>query len=364
MRKFLLIVLLALVLAAAWLAYALYVPYQGFPSQGVFVDVPHGASGRTIARLLAEKGVVRSRLALEAVLRWRSRSKLIAGEYFFNRPVTALQVFQALAEGRVYTRALVVPEGYNMFDIAELVEREGFMTRPAFLDAARDPALIRDLVPGARSLEGFLFPAKYQFGRHATAQEMTRAMVERFRQTWQSLTPSLPGAEARPVEDVVTLASLVERETPAPGERPVVAGVFSNRLRLGLALQCDPTVIYALELAGQRSGALAAGDLRADSPYNTYRHAGLPPGPIANPGEASLRAALNPAPVDYLYFVANTQGGHFFSQTLAEHNRNVARYRRLLAQNGSAQNGGKPAEESSDPAQRAVPKKPTVKKPR
>ena len=152
---------------------------------------------------------------------------------------------------------------------------------------------------------------------------------------------------------MVTLASLVERETPAPAERPLVAAVFTNRLHRGLALQCDPTVIYALELAGKYNGSLASGDLNFNSPYNTYRHPGLPPGPIANPGLASLRAALDPAPVDYLYFVANTQGGHFFSRTLREHNRNVARYRRLLSRNHPGHNGNdRPPEKPPNKAHR------------
>ncbi len=350
MKRLFLIILIALIIAAGWFAYALYAPYQGFPQEGVFVDIPHGASGRTIARLLVEKGVVRSRLAFEGLLRWHAGNKLIAGEYFFNRPVTSFDVFETIAEGRVYTQPLVVPEGYNMFDIADLVQKQGFSTtRQEFLDAARDPAWIRDLAPEAKTLEGFLFPATYQFGRHATAQEITRTMVDRFRQTWQSLAATAPEAGARPVEETVTMASLVERETPVRDERPMVAAVFYNRLRRGMALQCDPTVAYALALAGRYSGALDSGDLNFDSPYNTYRHAGLPPGPIANPGEASLRAALAPAPVDYLYFVANTQGGHFFSKTLEEHNRNVVRYRRLLAQNG-AQNSSTP----KDPAQKGA----------
>ena len=334
MRRLAAILLLGLVLAAAWVAYALYVPYQGFPQEGVFVDVPRGASGRAIARLLAERGVVKSRLAFEALCRWRAGRTLQAGEYFFNRPVTAFEVFDAIAAGRVYEISVTVPEGFTMFAIAELLERQGLTDRHAFLDAARDPSPIRDLAPRAPSLEGFLFPATYHFPRHRTPQELAAAMVSRFRDAWQVL----PGAASSPneasVDAVVTLASLVERETSVPAERPVIAGVFTNRLRLGLALQCDPTVIYALELAGNYHGSLVSSDLRFNSPYNTYRYPGLPPGPIASPGEASLRAALDPAQVEYLYFVADGRGGHVFSKTLEEHNRNVARYRRQLAENG------------------------------
>ena len=333
MKRALLLILLILVCATAWLAAALYLPYRGFSSEGVFVDVPRGAPRRVIARLLAEKGVVRSRVAFEALCRWRRRRTLQAGEYFFDRRVTAFDVFRALAEGKVYVRTVSVPEGFSIFEIAELMEREGFLSRQAFLEAAGDPTPVLDLAPGARSLEGFLFPATYQFPRRVSPQEAVGAMVRRFREVWRSLPDASRNRDGLPAHAVATLASLVERETSVPEERPIIAGVFSNRLRRGQALECDPTVIYALKRAGKYTGTLHARDLRFPSPYNTYRHPGLPPGPIANPGEASLRAALDPSPVDYFYFVANAQGGHFFSRTLQEHNFNVARYRRLLAQN-------------------------------
>jgi UPF0755 protein len=330
MRRLLVFVLVLLILAAGYMYMALFQPYQGFPAGGVYVDIPHGASQRAIAHLLTENGVVRSRVAFEALCRWQKRRTLEAGEYFFDHAVTSFEVFDVLANGRVYVKELVVPEGFTMFDIADLAANEGFLTRQEFLAAARDPSPILDLAPGAPSLEGFLFPATYEFPRHVTGKEMTTAMVKRFRQMWIAL----PSADAAPraARDVVTLASLVERETPRPEERRHVAGVFANRLRIGQPLQCDPTVAYALNLAGKYNGKLDGGDLQFASPYNTYHNRGLPPGPIANPGEASMRAALNPATTDDFYFVANTEGGHFFSETLREHNQNVARYRRLLGQ--------------------------------
>jgi len=357
MRRVVVLILLGIVLAAAWLVYAVYVPYQGFLPHGVYVDVPRGASARTIARLLAQNGVVRSRIAFEALCRWRRHRTLQAGEYFFDHPVTAFDVFQAMADGRVYVVTLIVPEGANRFDIATLVEREGLTSRPAFLQAVNDPTLIRDLAPDARSLEGFLFPATYPFPRHVAPQEIVEAMTRRFREAWGSLPEASRNQDGLSVGALVTLASLVERETSVREERRLVAAVFSNRLRLGRALQCDPTVIYALELADKYNGSLDLGDLNFHSPYNTYLHPGLPPGPIANPGESSLRAALNPAPVDYLYFVANAQGGHFFSQTLKEHNQNVVRYRHLLAQNH-------PVQPSDDKSAEASPKKSNPKRPR
>lgn len=331
MRKVFFLFLIALIGAAGYFYFALYRPYQGFPSEGVYVDIPHGASQRTIARVLAQDGVVRSRIAFEALCRWRKPRSMQAGEYFFDHPVTAFSVYDAIVNGRVYVKEFVIPEGFTMFDIADLAAQDGFLSRDEFLAAARDPSSIRDLAPSAPSLEGFLFPATYEFPRHMTGKDMTDAMVKKFRQVWATLPPP-EGTPRRNAQQIVTLASLVERETPQPEERPHVAGVFENRLRIGQPLQCDPTVVYAMTLVGAYSGKLDGGDLRFSSPYNTYQNRGLPPGPIANPGEAALRAALNPPPTDDLYFVANTAGGHFFSKTLEEHNRNVARYRRLLEQ--------------------------------
>jgi UPF0755 protein len=334
MRRAFWVLFLVIAVSVGWIGACLYLPYGNFPTAGVYVDIPHGASQRTIARMLEEQGVVRSRWAFEALTRWRHHG-LDAGEYFFDHPVNAFQVFDMLAEGRVYVRELLVPEGYSMFDIADLVAQQGFTTREDFLAAASDPAPVRDIAPHAHSLEGFLFPATYEFPRHPSGQQMTATMVKRFRQEWTGIAAAQSqsnSAASVPLEQAVTLASLVERETPKPEERPLVAGVFTNRLRQHVPLQCDPTVVYALELAGQYGGTLEAANLRFDSPYNTYLHIGLPPGPIANPGDASLRAALDPQQTDYLYFVANTEGGHFFGKTLAEHDRNVALYRQRLAE--------------------------------
>ena len=334
MRKIIGLFLLVVIAAAAVAGYlyvSVYEPFQGFAGGGVYVDLPRGASERTIARLLAENGVVRSRVAFELLCRYRKSRAMQAGEYFFDHPVTAFDVYDAVVNGRVYVKEFVVPEGFTMFDIAELAANNGFLTRDEFLAAARNSSLVRDLAPNAPSLEGFLFPATYEFPRHMTGKDMTEAMVKKFRQVWASVE-TVNAGPTRNIHQVVTLASLVERETPRADERPHVAGVFENRLRVGQPLQCDPTVAYALTLAGVYTGKLDSAALHFASPYNTYRNKGLPPGPIANPGEAALRAALDPPPTEDFYFVANTQGGHFFSKTLKEHNRNVARYRRLLEQ--------------------------------
>jgi len=342
-RRALVLILLTLLLAAggavAWFWSVLTEPYMNFPSEGVFVTVPRGATGRMVGRLMEKNGVVRSALTFRYLARRYPRRPLEAGEYFFDHPQTPGEVFETIASGKIFEKIVTVPEGYTMFDIAQLFQQQGFMKREEFLD----------LAPGAQTLEGFLFPATYHFPRHPTPQDAVASMVHHFREVWQRVAPTRP-LDGRTVEQVVTLASLVERETAVTGERPIVAGVFANRLRTRHSLQCDPTVVYALALARKYNGSLTRADLRFDSPYNTYRHRGLPPGPIANPGEESLRAALDPAQVDYFYFVANTKGGHFFSRTLAEHNRNVARYHRLLGQTAQAQSSdGAQHEEREDP---------------
>jgi UPF0755 protein len=336
MRRFLLFVLfivLALGAAAGWLWYSLHTPYGNFPPLGVFVDIPKGASERSISHLLAQQGVIRSEYAFDALCRYRSRRTLEAGEYYFDHPQTAFAVFDAIAAGRVYEISVTVPEGFNTFQIADLMESKGLTTRDVFLAAAADPAPIKDIASDAPSVEGFLFPATYQFPRHVTAQQIIGKMTDHFRTEWNMLTATDEvRAQANRAKMVVTLASLVESETPKPDERPIIAGVFENRLRIRMALGCDPTVVYALEKKGLYKGTLTLPDLRVDSPYNTYRYPGLPPGPITNPGETSLRAALHPTATDNLYFVADTEGGHLFAKTLTEHNRNVARYHKLLKQ--------------------------------
>jgi len=331
----LLIIVLAAGGAAAWLWYGFKEPYQGFAAGGVFVDVPHGASQRYVAYLLKKNGVVRSAMALRIYARQHPKRTLQAGEYFFDHAMTGSEVFWKLANGQVYQVPFTVREGETMFDIARELEAGKFMRGGDFLYAAGDPSLIRDFAPGAQTLEGFLFPATYELPRHPAASELTAEMVHKFKEEWKHIAPATGGSASegdhRGVNKIVTLASLVERETPKPEERPLVAGAFENRLRLGMRLQCDPTVIYGMERLGKYNGTLTGKDLSFDTPYNTYEHGGLPPGPIGNPGEASLRAALQPAQTNYLYFVANTQGGHFFGATLAEHNRNVVKYHRLLA---------------------------------
>jgi UPF0755 protein len=321
--KFLGILLLVLLLAAGAVAYVVYAPYG--PTSETFVDVAPGTGSSAIAAQMERAGIIRSRYGFD-LLRMRKTGTLKAGEYRFDHPVPMSQVYDRLVQGDVYTRALVIPEGYNIFDIASAVEAAEFARRDDFLAAEREHTeLIADLLaPGARpaSLEGFLFPDTYKFSRHATPVQILSAMVRRFRQVSAQL-----GIDRATMMQTVTMASLIEKEVGQDAERPLVAGVFVNRLAKSIPLATDPTVIYAALLDGRWRGTIYASDLQSASPYNTYKHPGLPPGPIANPGVAALRAAMQPARTQYLYFVSDAAGHTRFSVDLKEHAAQVQAYR-------------------------------------
>jgi UPF0755 protein len=327
--------LLLAVLGIAVLAYLFLAPFG--PSHETFVEIAPGTGTRQIARELEARGIVRSRYLFDGVrlvdgVRLASggskSATLKAGEYRFDHPETVSEVYDRIRRGDVYTVSLTIPEGSNIFDIAARVEAARLGTKEGFEAAAlRDGALVADLDPGAVSLEGYLFPDTYQFGRRTTPAQMLSAMVKAFRAA--AATLGMAGNTRR----AVTMASLIERETPVGAERPLVASVFENRLALGMPLDTDPSVIYAALLAGRYRGAIYQSDLNADSPYNTYRRPGLPPGPICNPGISALRAALHPASTKYLYFVAasgDPSGRSRFAATLEEHNKNVRAYRQAL----------------------------------
>ena len=322
MKFFLTLILLAVILAAA-AGFLLYAPFG--PSTETFVDILPGTSSHAIAARLQSAGVIRNQYAF-AILRILKGGTLKAGEYRFDHPATPAEVYDRMVRGDVYTVALTIPEGYNIFDIAQAAESAGFGSRDTFLAAARTHVeLITPwTVPGAPpppSLEGYLFPDTYRFSRHATPEQILSAMVRRFHQeaTQLGLTSDIPRT--------ITMASLIEKEVRQDAERPLVAGVFVNRLTRGMPLATDPSVIYAALLDNRWRGTIYASDLQSDSPYNTYRHPGLPPGPISNPGAAAIRAAMHPAETDYLYFVSDAAGHTRFSVDLKEHAQQVQDYR-------------------------------------
>jgi UPF0755 protein len=305
--------LLAAGLAAGLTGVALYSlesPYRAFQGD-VFVQFPKGSGTRAIAQKLADAGVVRYAWQFLLARAIHPRTTLQAGEYRFDEPASVTDVFHRLGRGDVFYFSFTVPEGSNMFDIAQLLDSEGIMSGQDFLKAAK-------------TLEGFLFPSTYRVTHSTTPAALCQMMTAQFHKEWTKLMPD-PAVD---MVKTVTLASLIEKETGVPAERKLVASVFQNRLKLGMALDCDPTVIYAALLEERYRGVIHRSDLDNVNPYNTYRHAGLPPGPIANPGASSLEAALHPAETDYLYFVAKPGGGgHVFSSNLAAHNKAVGSYR-------------------------------------
>ena len=321
--------------AAAW-----YVLLPAGPQGETFVEIAPGSSSNQIAKQLEQAGVVRSRYAFDLVRLWK-QGRLKAGEYRFDHAVPVTEVYARIARGDVYTLPVTIPEGANRFDIAARIVQAGFLNvnKEDFLAATvSETPLIADLDPQAHSLEGYLFPDTYRFPRRVTAIQIITTMVRRFR-TVAAQVGLTPGS-SQTAHDVVTLASLVERETAVNSERPLVASVLTNRLEKKMPLMTDPALIYGLEIEGKWRGSIYQSDLsdpKHDTPYNTYRHTGLPPGPIANPGLPSLRAALNPAATNYLYFVAagaDPQGKSRFAATLDEHNKNVASYRQAVRQAG------------------------------
>jgi UPF0755 protein len=348
MRRVLYLILVAVVAAAGWFAWAVMTPVE--PSAPTFVMLRPGYSTHRIAAELKGAGLIRSQFAFVLWHRVHRKRSLKAGEYLFDKPANIIDIQKRLRAGDVYYHTVIVPEGFTMFDIARAIEAAGLGPADDFLKVAQsDTALIADIDPNARSLEGYLFPETYEFTRLMTMEEMAAAMVKQFRQVAHQigLTPApalIASSEAKqiPATDLqlsgfqkdinrtVTMASIIEKETAVPEERPLVAGVYYNRLNKHIALDADPSIIYAELLAGTYAGALHHADMQFRSPYNTYRNTGLPPGPIGNPGRSALEAAMHPAQTNYYYFVADAQGHHRFARTLKDHNKNVAAYRKAV----------------------------------
>jgi len=315
--------LLAALAVGGWVWWAVYAPVLPAQTQSVLLHT--GYSTRRIGAELKKAGVIRSALAFRLWHSLHPKPPLKAGEYVFEREASLPQVYGRIARGDVYFHTVTIPEGYTMFDIAKVMEDAGLGSAEDFVGVAETRTqLIADLAPEAKSLEGYLFPNTYEFTRTQTPEEMVGAMVRQFRQVAQQI-----GLDTD-VHRRVTMASIVEKETAVPEERPRVASVYYNRLAMKMALDADPSVIYAELLTGTYKGSLRHADLSVHSPYNTYRVAGLPPGPIGNPGRSALEAALHPESTKFLYFVSDGNGHHRFARSLQEHNRNVTAYRRTL----------------------------------
>lgn len=327
MRTLFTLFVIILLAAGGWAAYQLYVPVAPPPDTSLLLRP--GYSTRRIAIELKKAGVIRNELAFRIFHELHPKLTLKAGEYRFDHDARMPQVYRRIARGDIYFHVVTVPEGYTMFDIAKAMEDAGLGPAAEFLKIFQTQTqLISDLAPHAKSLEGYLFPNTYEFTRTQSRLEMATAMVRQFHQVAQQI--GLAATPDSDVNKVVTMASIVEKETAVPEERPLVAGVYYNRLAHNVALDADPSIIYAKLLDGTYQGALHHADLAVNSPYNTYRFPGLPPGPIANPGKTALAAAFHPESTEYLYFVADGSGHHRFARNLEEHNRNVVAYRHSL----------------------------------
>lgn len=320
--------LTALAAAAAFVA-IVWLPYRGYAEEARVVEVPRGTSVRSLARLLREQGIIVSPLAFRTLV-WLEGplATVKAGKYEFRGSTSLADVTRHLLEGRVVHIQVTIPEGMHLREVVRLLAAQGLGSEAELAQAGRRAEWIRDLDPDAPDLEGYLFPDTYRLASGISAEEVLKPMVDRFREVFGPEWVARAREQGMSVRRVVTLASLVEEETGAPEERPLIAAVFHNRLRQRMRLQCDPTVIYALEREGMYRGSLSRRDLRFESPYNTYVVASLPPGPICSPGREALHAALYPAQADYLYFVSMNTGRHFFSRQLRDHERAVQLYQR------------------------------------
>lgn len=319
---FVLTVVMAAVVAVG-VTYEFTRHYAAFGTE-TYVDFPKGTGSMEMAQQLAKAGVIAHPWEFLALHYLHPGRALKAGEYHFSQPATVVEVWDRIARGDLFFYTFTVREGENIFDMAGSAAKLKLFSASDFLTAARDASLIRDLDPQAPTLEGFLFPSTYHVGRHTTPGQLCLMMTARFREVWKSL-----GAPTN-VHQIVTLASLIEREARQPSDRPLISSVFHNRMNVGMKLDCDPTTIYAALLDGRYQGTIHQSDLANDNLYNTYRHAGLPPGPIDNPGKESILAAMHPAETDYLYFVLRPDGSgaHNFSRTIDQHLTATAQYRR------------------------------------
>lgn len=327
-RIFFILAALALFFFVTWFSLEFYRPAKTPPNRTIF-EVEKGQSVKDIALSLKNRGMIKK--AWPFLLGYKifySSQSLKAGEYAIEFPISTKNILQVLTEGSVFLHSITIPEGLIIEEIADLLDSEGFAEKEDFLQAASDPTPISSLDQKADNLEGYLFPETYRFAKGTTAGEIVSALVLQFMQVFNQDLRDRAGGMGMSTRDVVILASLIEKETSLPEERALVSAVFHNRLRKGMKLDCDPTIIYVLKKEGQFKDQLRTKDLRIDSPYNTYICAGLPPGPIANPGGESLKAALYPADIDFLYFVSKNDGSHHFSRTFREHQNAVNKYQR------------------------------------
>lgn len=319
---------LLLLLFITWFSLEFYRPMETPPNTIVF-EVEKGQTAKKIALNLKKNGIIKKTWPFLAGYRvFFSAQSLKAGEYAIAIPASPKNILQVLSEGSVYLHSITIPEGLIIQEIAGLLDSDGFAAKQDFLQDVAETSLISSLDKDAPNLEGYLFPETYRFSKGTSSEEIVAAMVFQFTKVFSQEWIERAADLEMSIRDIVTLASLIEKETSLRKEKKIISAVFHNRLRIGMKLDCDPTIIYVLKLEGRFKDRLRTRDLKYDSPFNTYLYSGLPPGPIANPGRGSLEAALYPTDEKFLYFVSKNDGSHYFSQTFREHQNAVNKYQR------------------------------------
>lgn len=330
---FLIFLILSLyILGKKFLETQILKPY-GEKGKFAIVEIKSGMGVKNSASLLYRMGVIKKRILFLAGHALFFKGKTIkAGEYKFDFPISAYEVLKKIIDGEIFLHSVTIPEGSTIEEIAEILEKEGLLRRGDFINACRETSFVSQITGEADNLEGFLFPDTYFLSKGIEPEKIVEIMVRRFK---EKVGEYIKNAETKGLNfyKILILASLIEKETSVPSERPLVSSVFHNRLKKGMLLQCDPTVIYALKKEGIFQYPLKKESLSFPSPYNTYLHKGLPPGPICNPGLASIDSAFYPSKTDYLYFVSNGDGTHTFSLDIASHNRAVRNYIKKIREN-------------------------------
>jgi len=301
-------------------------PKSPLPSRTLF-EVEKGSSASRIAQKLKKEKVIKNKwIFLTAYKLFYSHEKLIAGEYEFSPPLSIRNILIKIIGGDILLHPVTIPEGFTLAEITDFLSQKYFMNKKEILCYVNDTQLISSMDPEAQDLEGYLFPETYHIPKNTIEKELIKMMVNQFKKTFNDKWKKRAEEIGMTIREVITLASLIEEETSVPKEKPVISSVFHNRLRLGMKLDCDPTIIYALKKKGEFQGKLRNKDLKLNSPYNTYLYNGLPPSPISNPGKESIKAALFPSETDYLYFVSKNDGTHKFSSTFKDHQKAVIKY--------------------------------------
>lgn len=335
MKRLFFLLFLLLIIFLIYLSSEKYIEYQIFKSYGVkgkvvFLEIKRGMGLKNSAELMRKNGVIKKEIffLLGHLIFFKGKT-IKAGEYKFELPVSTYEVLRKIVNGEVFLHSVTIPEGSSIEDIGEILEKENLVDKKDFKRACKNSELVADFKINPPDLEGFLFPDTYFFQKGIEPEKIIEVMVRRFKEKTREYI-KLAESAGYDFYKVVILASLIEKETGIPSERPLISSVFHNRLRKGIPLQCDPTVIYAMKKEGRFFAPLKGEDLSFPSPYNTYIHKGLPPGPICNPGIHSIESALNPSKTNYLYFVSNGDGTHTFSSDLSSHNRAVRNYKRKI----------------------------------